>query len=96
VDEVQAARIAEAVRRELKRFLEAEFDSLKSAGIAVGVPNTTMWRYFSPDDMTTSKRGVPLTILATVADWLHDERGYPELGILWRETKRKVLSGELD
>ena len=94
MSEVQAARLAEAVRRELKRFLEAEFDSLKSASIAVGIPNTTMWKYFSPDDYTSNKRGVPLTILVTVSDYLHEERGYPEFGVLWRETKRKL--GELD
>jgi len=97
VSEAQAALIAEAVRKELKRCLDLEFPGgIKSASQAVGIPTTTLWKYFSPDEYTANKRGIPLTILATVADWLHEERGYPEFGILWRDTRIRAERGELD
>lgn len=97
MNEERASRIAEAVRRAIRAAVVEEFDgNFNAASQAIGIPKSTFYRYIKPENYTTDNRGVPLTILATIADWLHEERGHRDFGVLWRETRLEVERSEFD
>jgi hypothetical protein len=78
----KAVRALEIVRERI----DYEFpDDKKGAAKAVGLPVSTFYRLMG---QTPGK--IDVIFLATVADWLHDNRNYGDFVDLWRQVTREI------
>lgn len=78
----QAVRALEIVRERI----DAEFpNDRRAAAKAIGLPVSTFYRRM---EQTPDK--IDVIFLATVADWLHDNRGYGDFLDVWRQVTREA------